>query len=187
MKVDDIKRGAVIEHNGKTWIVRDVDKSAPTSRGGTWVYRFKLDSVPAGSKTDLSARGGDEVTEAELARRVVEFSYKDGDNFVFMDAADYTQFTLSPEQAGDFELFAAGPLENLQILLINDEAVGLQLPLSVELEVVDTPPYMKGASATGRAKPAKLSTGLEVLVPEYIENGVRIKVNTETREYTGRA
>jgi elongation factor P len=187
MKVDDLKRGGVIEHNGKTWVVRDVDKSAPTSRGGTWVYRFKLDSVPPGSKTDLSARGGDDVTEAELSRRVVEFSYKDGDNFVFMDTVDYTQFVLSPEQAGDFELFAAGPMENLQILIVNDEAVGLQLPLTVELDVVDTPPYMKGASATGRGKTARLSTGLEVQVPEYIENGTRVKVNTETHEYTGRA
>jgi elongation factor P len=118
---------------------------------------------------------------------VVEFSYKDGDNFVFMDAVDYTQFVLSPEQAADFELFAAGPMENLQILIVNDEAVGLQLPLSVELDVVDTPPYLKGASATGRGKTAKLSTGLEIQVPEYIENGTRVKVNTETQEYTGRA
>lgn len=187
MKVDDLKRGGVIEHNGKTWVVRDVDKSAPTSRGGTWVYRFKLDSVPPGSKTDLTARGGDDVTEAELVRRVVEFSYKDGDNLVFMDSTDYTQFVLSPEQAGDFELFFAGSMENLQVLLVNDEAVGLQFPQSVELEVVDTPPYMKGASATGRGKTARLSTGLDIQVPEYIENGTRVKVNTETREYTGRA
>lgn len=187
MKVEDIKRGTVIEHNGKTWLVRDIDKSAPTSRGGTWVFRFKLDSVPPGAKTDLACRGGDELPEAELVRRVVEFSYKDGDNLVFMDALDYTQFTLSPAQAGDFELYAAGPMENLQILLVNDEAVGLQLPLSVELEVVDTPPYLKGASATGRTKTARLSTGLEIQVPEYIENGTRVKVNTDSGEYTGRA
>ena len=72
-------------------------------------------------------------------------------------------------------------------LLIDGEPVGLKLPASVELEVVDTAPYVKGASATGRAKPAKLSTGLEIHVPEYIENGTRVRVSTETGEFSGRA
>mgnify|MGYP005864039281 CR=1 FL=1 len=112
----------------------------------------------------------------------------DGDNYVFMDAEDYTQYTLAPAQVGELPLYSVdGSLEGVQLMLIDGEPVGLKLPPSVELEVVDTAPYVKGASATGRAKPAKLSTGLEIAVPEYIENGVRVKVNTETGEYSGRA
>lgn len=185
--VAEIKGGSVIEHNGKVWVVRDVDKSAPTSRGGQWVFRFKLDSVPAGQKTDLSMRGGEPITQADLVRRPVQLSYKEGESYIFMDNEDYTQFTLSPEQVGDLALYFTEGLEGIQLLVVNDEAVGLQLPAVVELEIVDTPPYLRGASATGRGKPARLSTGLEIQVPEYLENGVRVRVSTETGEYMTRA
>jgi elongation factor P len=185
--VSEVKRGFVLRHLAKNWIVRDVDKSAPTSRGGQWVYRFKLESIPAGQKTDVALRGGDQVEEADLVRRHVSLSYTEGDNYIFMDNEDYSQFTLSKEAVGDLPLFYTEGLEGIQILIVNEAAVGVQLPPQVELEVVDTPPYLKGASATGRGKPARLSTGLEVQVPEYIENGVRIRVSTETYEYLSRA
>ncbi len=188
MKATEIKRGTVVEHLGKFWMVRDVERSAPTGRGGNTTFRFWLYQVGAEIKLDLSLRADDEMTEAELSKRDAAFSYMDGDNYVFMDNEDYTQYTLSPALVGELPQYSVdGNLPDLKLLLIDGEPVGLQLPQSVELEVVDTAPYVKGASATGRAKPAKLSTGLEVSVPEYVENGTRIRVNTETGEYTGRA
>lgn len=188
-EVSEVKRGMVVDYQGKTWIVREVEKSAPTSRGGTWVFRFKLESVPGGGKLDISLRGGEQLAEKDLTRRAVQFSYRDGEAYVFMDAEDFSQYSLDAQAVGDLPWFMTEdrPLDGLQILIVDEQPVGLQLPQTVELEVVDTPPYVKGATATGRAKPAKLSTGLEVMVPEYIENGTRVRVHTETREYAGRA
>lgn len=188
MKATDIKRGTVVEHLGKYWMVRDLERSAPTGRGGNTTFRFTLYQVGTDIKLDLSLRADDELPEVELSRREASFSYMDGDNYVFMDIEDYAQYTLSPAMVGDLPLYSSdGNLEGIQLLLIDGEPVGLKLPQSVELEIVDTAPYVKGASATGRAKPAKLSTGLEIAVPEYIENGTRVRVSTETGEFSGRA
>jgi len=188
MKATEIKRGTVLEHLGKYWSVRDVERSAPTGRGGNTTFRFWLYQVGTEIKLDLSLRADDDMTEVELLRRDANFSYMDGDNYVFMDAEDYTQYVLSPAMVGDLPLYSVdGSLPDTQLMLIDGEPVGLKLPAVVELEVVDTAPYVKGASATGRSKPAKLSTGHEVSVPEYVENGVRVRVNTESGEYTGRA
>ncbi len=188
MKAFDIKRGTVVEHLGKFWSVRDIERSTPTGRGGNTTFRFALYQVGSEIKLDLSLRSDDDLPEVELTRREVNFSYMDGDNYVFMDAEDYTQYVLEPRQVGDLALYSSdGNLPGCQLLLIDGEPVGLKLPAVVELEVVDTAPYVKGASATGRSKPAKLASGHEVSVPEYIENGVRVRVNTESGEYTGRA
>ena len=188
MKATDIKRGTVVEYQGKFWRIRDIERSAPTGRGGNTTFRFVMYQVGNDIKTDVSLRADDELPEVELSRREATFSYMDGDNYVFMDAEDYTQYTLSPAMVGDLPSYSSdGNLEGVQLLLIDGDPVGLKLPASVELEVVDTAPYVKGASATGRAKPAKLSTGMEIHVPEYIENGTRVKVNTETGEFSGRA
>ena len=188
MKASEVKRGNVVEHDGKVYQVRDIERSSAQGRSGNVTFRFIMYSVPGGVKCDLSLRSEDEIKETEVTRRAVGFSYKDGDAFVFMDSEDYTQYTLSPAMVGDLPSYSSdGNLEGVQLLLIDGEPVGLKLPASVELEVVDTAPYVKGASATGRAKPAKLSTGMEIHVPEYIENGTRVKVNTETGEFSGRA
>ena len=112
----------------------------------------------------------------------------DGDSYVFMDNEDYTQYVLGPEQVGDLPLFLTEDgLEGLYIVIIDEQAVGIQLPQSVELVVAETAPFMKGASASGRAKPARFSTGLEIPVPEFIAVGERLRVNTDTHEYMGRA
>src|SRR5699024_4301245 len=115
------------------------------------------------------------------------FSFKDEDNFVFMDNEDFTQYYLSERQLGEDAAFVLEGVEGYYVSLIEGVPVALQLPQQVILEVVDTAPELKGASATRRTKPAKLSTGISVQVPEYIENGTHIVVNTETREYVSRA
>src|ERR1700709_2289770 len=101
MKASEMKRGNVVEHNGKVWQVRDVDRSSPTARGGNVTFRFTLYSVPGGQKLDLSMRADDEIKETELTRRAVTYSYADGDAFVFMDVEDYTQYTLDRDIVGD--------------------------------------------------------------------------------------
>jgi elongation factor P len=104
-----------------------------------------------------------------------------------MDAEDYTQYPLSPELVGDNAGYIVEGIEGYYVQLIDDAPVGLQVPSSVILTVVDTAPEMKGSSATKRNKPASLSTGIEIQVPEYIANGEKVWVNTLTGEFSGRA
>jgi|SRR5690606_34580661 elongation factor P len=187
MKANEIKRGHVVEHEGRTWQVRDIEKSVPTARGGNTTYRFTLYSIPGGQKLDLSLRSDDELREVDLARRQASFSYKEGEAYVFMDDEDYTQYLLGADTLGDAVDYITEGLTGCYVQLIEGEPVGLQLPPNVGLEVVDTAPELKGGTATKRPKPAKLSTGLEIMVPEYIAVGDRILVNTGTGEYAGRA
>jgi elongation factor P len=187
MKAYDIKKGTVVEHNGGTWIVRDATRSAPTARGGNTTYRFILYSVAGGQKLDLSLRADDDLPEVDLTRRAATYSYKDGDNYVFMDAEDYTQYLLGPELVGDQAGYVTEGLENCFVMLRDDQPLSLQLPAQVVLEVVDTAPELRGATATKRPKPAKLSTGIEIQVPEYVLAGEKVRVSTETGEFAGRA
>ncbi len=187
MKAADIKKGNVVEHDGKVYQIRDIERSSPQGRGGNVTFRFVMYSVPGGNKLDISLRADDDLKETELTRRPVSFSYKDGDAFVFMDNEDYTQYTLDASTVGDAAGYIVDGIEGCYVQLIDDAPVALQLPQSVILEIVDTAPELKGASATKRTKPAKLSTGIEIQVPEYITNGEKVWVNTTTGEFSGRA
>lgn len=187
MKAADIKKGNVVEHDGKVWQIRDIERSSPQGRGGNVTFRFTMYAVPGGQKLDLSLRADDDLKETELTRRAVSYSYKDGDAFVFMDSEDYTQYTLDASAVGDAARFLVDGIEGCYVQLIEDAPVAVQLPQNVVLEVIETAPELKGATATKRPKPARLSTGIEILVPEYISTGERVYVNTTTAEFSGRA
>ena len=187
MKAHEIKKGNVVEHNGTVYQVRDIERSSPQGRGGNVKFRFTLYSVPGGIKYDLSVGGDDELKEVELSRRMATFSYKDGEAFVFLDDEDYTPYTFDADVIGEDAGYIAEGLTGSYVQIIDDLPVALQLPQHVTLEVVETPPELKGGSATKRPKPAKLNTGLEIMVPEYVVNGERVLVNTTTGEFGGRA
>jgi elongation factor P len=187
MKASDTKKGNVVEHEGTVYQVRDIQRSAPTARGGNVTFRFTLYSIPGGRKFDLSLRADDDLKEMELTRRAANFSYKDGDAFVFLDAEDYTPYTLDPGVAGDAAAYIVEGVEGYYVQLIDDAPVALQIPTSVALTITDTAPELKGASATRRTKPATLDSGIEIQVPEYISPGDKVWVNTITGEFAGRA
>lgn len=187
MKAFDIKRGNVVEYNGGTYQVRQVERSAPTGRGGNTTYRFQLYSVPGGNKLDLSLRADDELPEIDLARRAVTFSYREGDAFVFMDAEDYTQYLIGAELVGEQAGLITDGIDGCFVQLRDETPLGLQLPQQVTLAVTETAPELKGATATKRPKPAILETGIEVQVPEYIVIGEKVRISTETFEFLGRA
>src|SRR6478736_950834 len=126
MKAFEVKRGNVVEHDGKVYQIRDIERSSPQGRGGNVTFRFIMYSVPGAQKLDLSLRAEDELRETELTRRAVTFSYKDG------DAAGYV----------------ADGIEGCYVQLIDDAPVALQLPPTVALEVVETAPELRGATAT---------------------------------------
>ncbi|PJJ96094.1 elongation factor P-like protein YeiP [Lysobacteraceae bacterium NML03-0222] len=187
MKAYDIKKGNVVEYNGGVYQVRDIERSSPQGRGGNVRFRFTLYSVPGGNKLDASFDADDNLTEVELLRRQATFSYKDGDAYVFMDDEDYSQYALDASAIGDATGYITDGLTGCYVQIIDDTPVALQLPTSVVLEVIDTPPELKGGTATKRPKPARLSTGIEIQVPEYIANGEKVWVNTVTGEFGGRA
>ena len=187
MRAAEIKKGNVVEHDGKVYQVRDIERSSPQGRGGNVTYRFIMYSVPGAQKLDISLRAEDDLKETELTRRAVTFSYKDGEAFVFMDGEDYSQYTLDASAVGDAAGYLVDGIEGCFVQLIDDAPVALQLPQSVSIEVVETAPELKGATATKRPKPARLSTGIEILVPEYIKTGEKVMVNTTTGEFAGRA
>ena len=187
MKAYDIKKGNVVEHNGGVYQIRDIERSSPQGRGGNVRFRFVMYSIPGGSKLDASFDGDDDLREVDMSRRPVTYSYKDGEAFVFLDDEDYTPYTLDADAIGDAAGYIVDDLTGLQVQLIDDAPVAIQLPQSVALEVVDTPPELKGGTATKRPKPARLSTGIEIMVPEYIGTGEKVWVNTSTGEFGGRA
>ncbi|RNF86454.1 elongation factor P-like protein YeiP [Montanilutibacter psychrotolerans] len=187
MKAYDAKKGNVVEHNNTVYQIRDIERSSPQGRGGNVKFRFTMYSVPGGLKYDLSVGAEDELKEVELSRRQATFSYKDGEAFVFLDDEDYTPYTLDADVIGDDAGYIVADLAGCYVQIIDDQPVALQLPQSVVLEVIETPPELKGGTATKRPKPAKLSTGIEIMVPEYIGNGERVIVNTTTGEFAGRA
>jgi len=187
MKAAEIRKGNVVEHNGGVYQVRDIERSSPQGRGGNVRFRFTMYSVPGGAKLDASFDADDDLKEVELLRRQASFSYKDGEAFVFLDDEDYTPYQLDADAVGDLAGYITEGLSGCYVQLIDDMPVAVQLPANVELEVVETPPELKGGTATKRPKPARLSTGIEIMVPEYIGNGERILVSTVTGEFAGRA
>lgn len=186
-KANEIKRGQVIEHDGAVYTVRQIDRSAPTARGATTLFRFKLQGVPGGERRELTLKGDDILSEAALTRRAATFSFRDADDFVFMDSEDFSQYILAESAVGDAAAYITEALDEVTVLLIDGAPAAIQMPQSVVLEVTETAPVMKGATATKSNKPAILENGVEVLVPDYVTPGEKIKVNTETGEFMGRA
>jgi len=187
MRASDVKKGNVVEYNNSVYQIRDIERSSPQGRGGNVRFRFIMYSVPGGSKLDASFDADDPLTEVELLRRQATFSYKDGEAFVFLDDEDYTPYTLEPDALGDAAGYITDGLNGLYVQVVDEVPVAVQLPQHVALEVVETPPELKGGTATKRPKPARLNTGIEIMVPEYIRTGERILVNTATGEFGGRA
>ncbi|WP_286261878.1 elongation factor P-like protein EfpL [Thalassotalea atypica] len=186
-KASEIKKNAAIEHDGKVFIVRDIERSVPQGRAGGSLYRMRMYDIVTGGKADVTFKDSDMLNFADLSRRAVMFSYVDGDEYVFMDNEDYTPYNLNKDTIADEVLFINEDTQGLLVIMIDGTPVALELPSSVELEVIETDPSLKGASATSRTKPATLSTGVVVQVPEHISTGDKIKVNTEEKKFMGRA
>lgn len=186
-KASDLKKGTVVDINGVPHCVKQIEVRSPSSRGATTLYKVRFTNLKTGQKLDESLKGDDFFKEADLVRVKVQFSYIDGENYIFMNMEDFTQYHLSREDLEGKIYFLTEGLEGIVGLLIDDALLGVELPGSVVLEIVETAPGIKSASATSRTKAARLNTGVEIQVPEYLETGELIKVNTETGKYMSRA
>ncbi|MEF1338666.1 elongation factor P-like protein YeiP, partial [Vibrio rotiferianus] len=140
-----------------------------------------------GARVDERYKSDDVVETVEMNKRAVVYSYADGDEHIFMDNEDYSQYTFKHAEVEDDMLFINEDTQGIHIILVNGAAVGIELPSSVELVIEETDPSIKGASASARTKPARFASGLVVQVPEYIATGERVIVNTTERKFMSRA
>lgn len=186
-KASELKKGVVVEINGAPHSVKQVEAKTPSSRGAATLYKIRFTNLKTGQKLDESYKGDDLLKEADCVRVPLQYSYLDGDTYMFMNAEDYSQYGLNSDEIEDQVGYITEGLEDIVGLIMDGALLGIELPQSVVVEVVDTAPGIKGATAAGRSKPATLSTGLEVQVPEYLEPGEMIKVNTVTGKFMSRA
>lgn len=186
-KASDFKKGDVVEYKGAPHIIKHIDVKSPSSRGAATLYKIRMNHVKTGQKVDESFKGDVILADVDFERRKMQFSYIDTDGYVFMDDEDYSQHTLNEGDLGDDRLYIFDGMEGVLALIVEGQVIGIELPQSMVMTVVDTAPGIKGASASARTKPATMATGLVVQVPEYLESGEQIKVNTEEGRFMSRA
>jgi elongation factor P len=187
MQAKEIKPGAVVNYEGSPVIIESVTVQSPSARGAATLYKFRGRNLVSRQKQDLTLKGGESLDQADFERRAVKLMYSDASHAHFLDQADYNQYSLPLVDVSDELQYVTADLEGMLVLIYNGECVGLQIPLTVELTVVECDPGVRGNSATSRTKPAKLETGLVVHVPEYLSQGERVKVDTRTGHYLSRA
>lgn len=173
--------------NQQLFMVKHIDVKTPSARGALTLYKVRLMNVQNGQKLDQSFKGNDILEDVELSRRPVQYIYKDGNLYTFMDTEDYNQYSLSQEALEDQAVWLLDNLEGITALLCDGRIISIELPQSIQLEIMDTSPAIKGATVTGRTKSATLSNRVVVQVPEYMEAGELVKVNTETGKFMSRA
>jgi elongation factor P len=180
---NDIKNGSVLSLEGQLWSVIEFQHVKP-GKGGAFV-RTKLRNVRSGKVVDKTFNAGTKIDFATVDRRDYVYLYQDGENFVFMDNTDYDQVSLPAEAVGDAKNYM---LENqaVTIAMHNGEALSVDLPASVILEVTYTEPGLQGDRSSAGTKPATLETGHEIQVPLFLEQNTKVKVDTRTGEYLGR-
>ncbi|WP_256935598.1 elongation factor P-like protein EfpL [Vibrio diabolicus] len=186
-KASEIKKGFAIESNGKTLLVKDIEVTTPGGRGGAKIYKMRCTDLNTGARVDERYKSDDVVETVEMNKRAVVYSYADGDEHIFMDNEDYSQYTFKHNEVEDDMQFINEDTQGIHIILVNGAAVGIELPSSVELVIEETDPSIKGASASARTKPARFASGLVIQVPEYIATGDRVIINTAERKYMSRA
>ena len=187
MRANELKRGDLVDFDGQSCLVKKIDTRSPSARGASMLYKIRLDNLVTGQKKEINVKGDFLLSELNSEKFKVQFSYQDGGQYFFMNLTDFNQYVADEGMlAGKLQYLSEG-LEDILAVFVEGKFLGIELPNSIVLKIDETSPSIKGASASARTKPAKFSTGLVVQVPEYIEVGEKIKINTATGEYISRA
>jgi elongation factor P len=181
----EIRVGNLLEWDKRVWRVLKSYHVHVGGRGGAFM-QVEMKDIEAGTKTNVRFRTDEKVERAYVEPRDMQYLYQDGDAFVFMDKETYEQLNISAEMLEGQAGFLL-PNTDVQVNFHNERPIGVQLPPSVVLMVVETDPNIKNATATTSFKPARLETGITVQVPPFIEAGEKIKVNTDEGAYMERA
>ena len=186
MLVKQFASGGVITVNGAPHIIESVEKHTPSARGAATIYKVRCRNLLTQMKTDLSCKGEDSYDEPDFRQQEVQYLYKEGNDYVFMDVESFEQFPLAAEIIGDDKYYLVEDMEGISALILEDRIVGIRLPDVVEQELIECDPAIKGQSATNRGTSAKTQTGLEIQVPEYMEQGEIVRIDTRTGKFLGR-
>jgi elongation factor P len=183
ISTSDLRKGVVIELDGDLWQILDYHH-LKIGRGSAQV-RIKLRNVKRGGTVERSFQAGDRWPRAQLDHRQIQFMYQDGDDYHFMETESYEQFSVSNQQLDD----AVNYLKDGMLLdrtSYEGETIGVELPVTVDLKVIETEPGFAGDTQSGARKPATLETGLVIQVPIFVNEGDTLRVDTRTGEYQTR-
>ncbi|TVQ20235.1 MAG: elongation factor P [Leptolyngbya sp. DLM2.Bin15] len=180
---NDFRTGVSIELDGSVWKVVEFLHVKP-GKGSAFV-RTKLKNAQTGSVIEKTFRAGETVPQATIEKSVMQHTYKEGEQFVFMDMETYEESRLNANQIGDRVKYLKEGME-VSVVRWNEQIIEVELPNSIVLEVTETDPGVKGDTATGGTKPAIVETGAQVMVPLFISIGERIKIDTRNDSYLGR-
>ena len=183
MKANNLRRGNIIKFEGDLWRVFEVEHQTPGNLRAR--VQTKLKNLRNASMKDQRFRSEDEVEKAHMDQKEMQFLYRDGADFHFMDRATYEQTHISEDVLGDAVYYII-PEASISVDFYEGNPVGIELPTTVELKVVETTPEVKGGTAGAQRKPAKLETGLVVQVPAFVGEGVVIRITTEDGAYLER-
>ena len=183
LECGDLRKGLKIEYEGEPFVITQFEFVKPGK--GQALYKCRLKNMLTGAAHDRTFRSGEKLRKADLESREMEFLYMDGDNYCFMNTANYEQEFLTPDQVADVAHFIK---ENIkcEVLFWGTRAIGVTLPNFIELEVTKAEPWVKGDTASGNNKPAEVETGYALQVPSFIEEGEMIRIDTRTGEYVER-
>jgi elongation factor P len=180
---NEFRPGVTIEMDNGVWRVVEFLHVKP-GKGSAFV-RTKLKNVQSGSVLEKNFRAGEMMPQAVLEKSTMQHTYKEGEQFIFMDMESYEEATLTAAQIGDRVKYIKEGME-VNVVIWGKQVLEVELPNSVTYEVIQTDPGLKGDSATGSSKPAIIETGAQVMVPLFISIGEKIKVDTRTDTYLGR-
>ena len=180
----EMKVGNLMEYQGKLWRVLKLGHVKP-GKGGAFV-QAEMKEILIGTKLNERFRSDEKLEKAHVESRQMQYLYAEGNNHIFMDLSTYEQLGMAEEDIGE-QMGYLLPNMEVQINFHNENPIGMELPLNVVLEVIETEGVVKRQTATSSGKPAKLETGISVTVPQFISTGEKIKINTGTGEYVERA
>lgn len=186
LAASELKKKLFVVLDGRPYAVLEVTFAAPTARGASTMVKVRLKNVVSGLVLEKNVKSTEKFEEADVEKSAASFSYSDPAFYYFMDESTYEQFSLRIPAIGDLKGYIKEGTP-LQVIKFNGTAVALELPVYVELTVTETEPSVKGNSAGSVLKQARLETGLDVKVPQYVKAGDLVRVNTETGEIAGRA
>ena len=179
-----LKKGMLVKMEQDLFRVLELQHVTPGNLRG--FVRVKLRNIRSGTLSDQKLRSEDSIERATLEEREMQYLYQDGEDYYFMDTSSYEQIHINSEALGESVNYLK-PEMTINVEFYGSEPVGIELPQTVDLKVLETVPGIKGATASNQVKPATLETGLVVQVPPFINTGDMIRVNTETGEYLARA
>lgn len=183
MKASDLRNGMAIKVSGQINVILNTEHVKP-GKGPAYV-QVKTKNIESGSVLEKRLRSVEEVDQVDIDRRPMEFLYNDGSGFVFMDGQTFDQMTLFAELVEDEMGFVKANTE-ITVLICEGRPVAVELPKTVDLEVTDTPPGIKNATATNQLKEATLETGLKTRVPPFINIGDKVRISTDDGSYNQR-